>query len=83
MPARSVKGRRQSADKHYCGYRRLVNLNAKRRSRSASSLGVMLVCWQLHVAYGVGSLWGLLTAPLKFRRRTERKGDEVPADRRD
>ena len=53
------------------------------RRGDASTLRVMAAFWQLHVAYGVGSLWGLVTAPLKLRRRGAGKGDEVPAERRD
>jgi len=58
---------------------------ARRASRrgSESTLLVMLAFWQLHVAYGVGSLWGLVTAPLKFRWGAGREGDAVPAKRRD
>jgi len=39
---------------------------AAARKAGASALLIWLSFIQLHVSYGAGSLWGLLTAPLKF-----------------
>jgi len=53
------------------------------RNKSTSLALVMLAFWQLHMAYGMGSLCGLVTAPVKWRHRTEGQADEVPPERRD
>lgn len=39
------------------------------RATRTSAWHVFLAFVNLHLAYGVGSFWGVLTAPLKFRRR--------------
>ena len=36
------------------------------RPAGASTVLVLLTFLQFHVAYGIGSLWGIITAPLKF-----------------
>jgi len=43
---------------------------------------VLLSLVQLHLAYGVGSLWGVLTAPIKFGLRKSSRAAALP-DRRD
>ena len=60
----------------------VMGWRAARRAGASTPL-VMLAFWQLHVAYGVGSLWGLLTAPLRFHRGGRRERAEVPSQRRD
>ncbi|HON65879.1 MAG TPA: hypothetical protein PLS23_05230, partial [Phycisphaerae bacterium] len=50
---------------------------AARAARQAqTSIGLVALAFiQLHLAYGIGSLWGVLSAPFVFRRR---EGYQVP-----
>ena len=57
------------------------SISAARRA-SASALLTLVAFAQFHLAYGVGSLWGLLSAPLKFGRRKGRQPGRALADRR-
>lgn len=52
------------------------------REAGAAALLVMLAFVQLHVAYGLGSLWGVVSAPFKFGLRRSRVRVEALADRR-
>jgi glycosyltransferase involved in cell wall biosynthesis len=48
---------------------------AASRPAQTSALLVWLAFVQLHLSYGVGSLWGVLTAPFKFGLRPRGRGD--------
>jgi hypothetical protein len=52
-----------------------------RPARTSAAL-VLLAFGQLHVAYGMGSLWGLLSAPFVFGLKRHRKQLRTLADRR-
>lgn len=54
-----------------------------RRKKHVSGLLVWLTFLQLHVWYGLGSLWGVLTVLPKFGFRKERKPGKALADRKD
>ncbi|MGB2754737.1 MAG: hypothetical protein WBE00_06500, partial [Phycisphaerae bacterium] len=53
------------------------------RGRPVSAILVVAAFAQLHVAYGLGSLWGVLTAPLKFGLRRDRGRADAIKDRRE
>jgi len=53
------------------------------REEGVSWPRVLAAFVQLHVAYGLGSLWGVLTAPIKFGRGRSKRVGEAIADRRD
>jgi len=53
------------------------------RKNSTSVFLVVFGFMQLHVAYGIGLLWGVITAPVKFKLRSPCGAGEVLADRRD
>ncbi len=53
------------------------------RHEAVSPCLVMLAFWQLHFCYGVGSLWGLITAPFKFLGTKGCGVGRPPAERRD
>ncbi len=44
---------------------------------------IVLAFVQLHIAYGIGSLWGIITAPVKFRGKRRKTPGESLSDRRD
>lgn len=52
------------------------------RTNTTSTVLVLLGFVQLHLAYGLGSLWGVLTAPLRFGLRRQSTHQAMP-DRRD
>ncbi len=66
----------------YCTLATLMATRAA-RSHGANPFLIVLAFLQLHLAYGAGSLWGVLTAPFKFRRRSAGCVDGAPAFRRD
>jgi len=53
------------------------------REEGVSAPRVLAAFVQLHMAYGIGSLWGVLTAPIKFGRGRSKRVGVALADRRD
>lgn len=49
----------------YLGLASVLAAEVAKKAKT-SSLLVLLAFLQLHLAYGIGSVWGVLTAPLKF-----------------
>lgn len=52
------------------------------RQSGVSSLHILWAFIVLHVAYGTGSLWGVLTAPFKFSGGSSKKPGKPLADRK-
>jgi glycosyltransferase involved in cell wall biosynthesis len=51
------------------------------KSREVSTVGVLMSYFALHLAYGLGSLWGALTIPFKFSNRKAKKVGKALSDR--
>ena len=51
------------------------------KKRNVSMIRVFAAYFILHIAYGIGSLWGVLTIPLKFPNRKAKKVGKAIADR--
>ena len=54
-----------------------------KKEKKVSALYVFATFWVLHMSYGVGSLWGVITIPFKFPNRSQRTVGKVLADRKE
>ena len=52
------------------------------KNKNASIIRVLISFFILHIAYGAGSLWGVLTIPIKFPNRKAKKPGTALADRK-